>query len=257
MRLHGPERGPPVVLLHGFPLHGGMWVGQREALAGRWRLIVPDLRGHGASDVGDGQYAMDFLADDLFAVLEATTAKPVVGCGLSMGGYVLLRAWEREPVRFRALVLADTRSTADPDAGRLKRLDAVRALRREGLATYADAFVGTALGVTTRTERPAVVEVVKAMIRSNPVAGLVGAQLAMAARTDTTPALAGITVPTLVVVGGEDELTPPDVARELADHVPGARLVTIPRAGHLTPLESPAEFNAALVDFLTEAAPPA
>jgi 3-oxoadipate enol-lactonase len=250
VRLAGPEKAPALVLLHGFPLHGGMWDAQVDALAKKWRVIVPDFRGHGKSEVGDGQYAMDFLADDLFAVLDATSDGPVVACGLSMGGYVLLRAVERDRGRFRALVLADTRSGNDRDDVRLKRLEGVRILRAKGAAGYADAFVKTALGKTTHAKRPEVVEAVKAMVSGNDPVGLVGAMLAMASRTDTTEMLADLHMPTLVVVGDEDALTPPGHSRELATRIPGARLVLIPGAGHLTPLEAPGEFTDALKAFL-------
>lgn len=249
----GPQDGPVLLLLHAFPLHGGMWAAQVEALLGEWRVVVPDFRGFGQSDVGDGQYAIDFYADDLFKLLEAPALAlegPVVACGLSMGGYVLLRAVEREPDRFRALVLADTRSGADDDEGRLKRLAAVRTLRRHGAAAYATSFAESAVGRSTREHRPEVVEAVKAMARANPVAGMVGAQLAMAARTDTTASLARIDVPTLVVVGEEDTLTPPDLSREMAGRIGGARLEVLPGAGHLTSVEAPEAFNRALKGFL-------
>ncbi|MBW3534741.1 MAG: alpha/beta hydrolase, partial [Gemmatimonadetes bacterium] len=123
----GPEDAPAVVFLHGFPLSHRMWEPQMRTLEGRWRVVAPDLRGMGASDSGDGQYGMDVYVDDLFAVLDRLGPGEVVGCGLSMGGYVLLRALEREPGRFRAAVLADTRSTPDDDEGRLKRVAAMRA----------------------------------------------------------------------------------------------------------------------------------
>jgi pimeloyl-ACP methyl ester carboxylesterase len=247
----GPDRAPALVLLHGFPLHGGMWSAQVDALAKQRRVIVPDFRGHGRSEVGDGQYAIDFFADDLFAVLDATAGgKPVIACGLSMGGYVLLRAVEREPDRFSALVLADTRSGSDNDEGKLKRLDAVRTLRAKGAAAYAEAFVKNALGKTTHAKRPAVVAAVTKMAAGNDPRGLIGAQLAMAARTDTSDMLSGLEIPTLVVVGDEDVLTHPDHSREMATRIPRARLVVVPGAGHLTPLETPTEFTAALSGFL-------
>jgi len=253
-QVHGPDDAPALVLLHGFPLHGGMWAAQVAALEGRWRVIVPDFRGFGASDVGDGQYAIDFFVDDLFALLDAPElhmhGQSVVACGLSMGGYVLLRAFERAPARFRALVLADTRSGADTDEGRLKRLDAVRKLRKEGAEAFATGFAAGALGKTTQADRPEVVKAVQAMAASQSVAAMIGAQLAMASRTDTTPALARITVPTLVVVGEEDTLTPPVAAKELAARTQGARLATLPGAGHLTPMETPDAFTQALKGFL-------
>ena len=252
VHLRGPEDGPRVLFIHGFPLTGAMWDAQVECLADKWRLIVPDLRGHGASDVGDGQYAIDFFVDDMFTVLDEVSPElPVVGCGLSMGGYIPLRAFEREPARFRALVFADTKSTADDDAGRLKRLDAVRKIRKEGTAAYGAAFVTGGVGATARAERPEVVEAVKAMTAANDAHGMVGAQLAMAARTDTTAALRTIQVPTLVIVGEEDTLTPPAVAKAMADAVPGGgRLLPIPKAGHLSPMEAPDLFNRGLRDFL-------
>jgi 3-oxoadipate enol-lactonase len=255
LRVHveGSPDAPVLVLLHAFPLHGGMWSAQVKALADRWRVIVPDFRGFGGSDVGQGQYAIDFFADDLFAILDAPTlgvAQPIVACGLSMGGYVLLRAVEREPDRFRALILADTRSGADNDEARLKRLGAVRTMKEKGAAGYADVFADGALGPATKSNRPEVVQQVKEIVRGNPVVGMIGAQLAMASRTDTTAALPKIKVPTLVVVGADDALTPPDASKQMAAQIPGARLEILPGVGHLPPLEAPDAFNQALKPFL-------
>jgi len=118
-----------------------MWDDHVDRWAKRWRVIVPDFCGHGRSEVGDGQYTIDFFVDDLLAVLDAAADGPVVACGLSIGGYVLLRALEREPARFRGLIV-DTRSSADNDAGKLKRVEAMRTLRERGAAGYyAEAFV--------------------------------------------------------------------------------------------------------------------
>jgi 3-oxoadipate enol-lactonase len=246
----GPKDGRPLVLLHGFPLNGGMWRAQVDALAKKWRVIVPDFRGHGQSEVGDGQYAIDFFADDLFLILDELTDGPVVACGLSMGGYVLLRAVERAPERFAALILADTRSGTDRDEARLKRLDGVRTLREKGAAGYAEGFAKGALSKSTHAKQPDVVAAVKEMTRGNDPKGLIGALIAMAARTDTTDMLANLSIPTLVVVGDEDALTHPDHSREMATRIPGARLVVIPEAGHLTPLEAPDAFTGALQGFL-------
>jgi 3-oxoadipate enol-lactonase len=255
LRVHveGSPDAPVLVLLHAFPLHGGMWSAQAKALADRWRVVVPDFRGFGESDVGQGQYAMDFFVDDLFAILDApelAIEQPVVACGLSMGGYVLLRAVEREPKRFRALILADTKTGADNDEGKLKRFDAIRAIRQKGADAYANTFADGALGPTTKSTRPNVVKQVKDMVRSNPVAGMIGAQLAMAARTDTTAVLPKVAVPTLVVVGADDALTPPELSKQMAAKIPGARLEILPGTGHLPALEVPEAFNQALERFL-------
>jgi pimeloyl-ACP methyl ester carboxylesterase len=249
----GPADAPPVVLLHAFPLHGGMWSSQIPALARAHRVIVPDCRGFGRSGVGDGAYTIDLFVDDLFAVLDGAVqpaAAPVAACGLSMGGYVLLRALEREPERFGALVLADTKPAADDAAGRNKRLAAIRTLEERGAGEYAVAFAEGALGAATKQSRPEVVAEVQEMVRSNPVAGMVRAQRAMAARTDTSAVLATINVPTLVVVGAEDAIIPPEVARALAGGIRNARFLEIPGAGHLTPLEAPEAFTQALLTFL-------
>lgn len=244
----GPHGAPVLLLLHAFPLHGGMWSAQIDALGATRRIVVPDFRGFGRSGPGDGQYALDFFVDDVFAVLDAAGAGgPVTACGCSMGGYVLLRAVEREPERFGALVLADTKASADDNEGKLKRLGAVRALREKGAEAYAESFAGGALGRDTRARRPEVVERLKGMVRSNPVLGMVGAQLAMAARTDTSHILSRILVPTLVVAGEQDTLIPPEVSRDMAERIPGARFEAIPEAGHLPPLEAPEAFNRALL----------
>lgn len=246
----GPPDAPVVVLLHGFPLSRAMWEPQLGALAGPWRLVAPDARGVGASEVGDGQTTMETLVDDLFAVLDALGQGPVVGCGLSMGGYILLRALEREPGRFRAAVLCDTRAEADSDEGRLSRAAAIRRIREEGVGRFADGFLASVLAPGTAERSPGLVAGLRRVILANPPAGLRGHLLAMATRTDTTASLSRIAVPTLVVVGAEDALTPPDGARAMAARIPGARTVEIPGAGHLSSVEAPGAFDRALGEFL-------
>lgn len=246
----GPRDAPTVVLLHGFPLSGAMWDPQLASLGRDWRLLAPDARGVGASDLGDGQTTMEMLVEDLFSLLDALAPGPVVGCGLSMGGYVLLRALEREPERFRGVVLCDTRSEADGDAERLSRADAIRRLREQGVPAFTDRFLSSVLAPGTRERDPALVGRLRRMICSNSPAGLRVLLLAMAMRTDTTPSLSRIAVPTLVLAGSEDALTPPEGARVMAARIPGARFEEIPGAGHLSNVEAPGAFDRALSDFL-------
>lgn len=255
VEVRGPEEAPAVLLLHGFPLSRRMWEPQILALEARWRVVAPDLRGMGESGVGDGQYAIDFYADDLFAVMDRLGLDRVVGCGLSMGGYVLLRALERDPGRFRAAVLADTRSAADDDAGRLKRVAAVRSLKRKGTEEYARQFAEVVLGRTTLAKRPELVAWVRETVAAGDVVGLSGAQLAMASRTDTTHVLSQLDMPVLVVVGEEDELTPRDTAGAMAEHLSDGRLAVVPGAGHMSNLENPEEFDRVLIRFLEEVSP--
>jgi len=193
---------------------------------------------------------MESYVDDLIALLDHIGEKRVVVCGLSMGGYVALRAIEREPTRFGGLVLCDTRSGSDSDQGKIGRADAIRALKADGLAPFSESLLPKLLGPTTLGGRPEVVGIVQGMVVEQRVRGVIGALLAMAARTDTTESLHQINVPTLVVVGGEDTLTPPAQARELAARIPDAELEVIPDAGHLSSLENPAAFNEVLGAFL-------
>lgn len=137
VRLHvvarGAREGLSVVFIHGFPFHGGMWEPQLDALSDGHRTVTYDVRGLGRSEVGDGQHTMETFVDDLCAVMDGLETGPAVACGLSMGGYILLRAAEREPERFRALVLCDTRSEADSNEGKLKRAEAIRRVKAEGV----------------------------------------------------------------------------------------------------------------------------
>lgn len=246
----GPPGGPPLVLVHGFPFDRRMWEGQLRGLSGACRMVAYDVRGMGRSPVGDGQYTMELFVDDFFAVVDALGVERVIACGLSMGGYILLRALERDPGRFHGVVLADTRSSADDDEGKLGRASAIRMLREEGSAAYGETVLPRLLGSTTLAEKPEVVETAKAMVRSNDPRGLRGAQLAMLSRTDTTASLPGLGLPVLVLAGEEDALTPPETARAMAARIPGADLEVVPRAGHLSALECPGEFNRHLRAFV-------
>jgi len=246
----GPSTGLPVVFVHGFPFSHAQWAPQLEAFSHRYRVAAYDLRGLGRTEVGDGQYTIEGYVDDLLAALDHLGHDKAVICGLSMGGYVALRAVEREPDRFLGLVLCDTRSGADSNEGKVSRANAARDLKSSGTERFLNAFLPLVLGPTTLGERAQVVEAVERMVREQRVTGLVGAQMAMAARTDTTEALHRITVPTLILVGEEDTLTPPAQAREMAARIPEADLVVVPAAGHVSNLENPEAFNAALGEFL-------
>ncbi|MDD5656453.1 MAG: alpha/beta fold hydrolase [Elusimicrobia bacterium] len=249
-RQEGPRGALPVVLIHGFPLSHAMWDRQVEALRPEFHVAAYDLRGLGASPAGDGQFTMETLVDDLFGLLDALELPDAVLCGMSMGGYVALRAVAREPRRVRGLVLADTRSAADDDAARLARAAAIRAVQREGLAAFADGFLARAFSSAAAAERrPCVAAAREVILRADP-RGVCGAQLAMLSRTDTTPALASIRVPTLVLAGDSDEITPPESARAMTAAIPGARFAVIGGAGHMSSLENPGEFNRLLLDFL-------
>jgi pimeloyl-ACP methyl ester carboxylesterase len=254
IRMHWREtgRGDAVLFVHAFPLHGGMWDDQIDRLPQRWRWLAPDLRGFGGSEAGegDGPLAMDLLADDLAAFLDAVGIDRAVLCGLSMGGYVALAFWRWHSDRVRALVLSDTRAGPDTEQGRAWRRELAERVRREGAVAVADAMLPKLLAERTRRERPEIVDRVRSMIESTPPGTLVRALQGLADRPDSTDLLPTIDVPTLVLVGEEDATTPVSEAEFLQRTIPDARLVVLPGAGHLPNLEAPEAFNRALVHFL-------
>lgn len=245
--------GTPVVLLHAFPLHGGMWLPQLDDLPERWRWIAPDLRGFGESERGggDGPLAMDLLADDVVLLMDHLDVERAVVCGLSMGGYVALSMWNWHPARIDGLILCDTRAGADTEEGRNRRMAMIEAVRdADSPQPVLDALMPKLLSETTRRERRSVVQHVRGMIESTDPETIVEALQGMAERPDSTDLLPGIDVPALVVVGEEDELITREQADFLAKEIPEGRLATIPEAAHLPNLENPRAFNRSLVQFL-------
>ncbi|HEV3165152.1 MAG TPA: alpha/beta fold hydrolase [Isosphaeraceae bacterium] len=247
---NGP--GPVVVLLHGFPFDRGMWEAQQIALGSTYRLITPDLRGHGESAAPTGIYTMDDMADDVVELLDALRiTEPVVLGGLSMGGYVALALAVRHPKRLRGLMLLDTKATADtPEAARGREELAQKVEALGSAEPVVKAMVPKLFSQATRLNRPELIARLEERMLRTPARGVAGALRGMAVRPDRTGELSRISVPTLVIVGSEDVITPPTEARAMAQALPNAELVEIPDAGHLAPLENPAPANAAMLAFL-------
>ncbi len=246
----GAEDGLPVVFIHGFPLNHRMWEPQLAALPPRYRAIAYDVRGHGDSALSDGQFTIEFLVDDLLGLLDYLSVDRAVLCGLSMGGYIALRAIERHPERFCGLILCDTRSEADTNEGRIKRSGTIAAVKERGVQSFADDFLKLILAPVTLESKPVIVAKVKELIVTNKQLGICGTLLALAARTDTTTALAAMDLPTLILVGEHDALTPPTDAQTMQSCLPQAELHVIPNAGHMSNLENPTAFNEQLLAFL-------
>jgi 3-oxoadipate enol-lactonase len=241
-----------VLLVHAFPLHAGMWEPQIQSL-GRFRVIAPDLKGFGGSGAPEdpADYSMDGYADDLKALLEELGLQHAVVVGLSMGGYIALAFVRRYPESVAALVLADSRAEADAGESKDKRTAQQRQVRDTGTGGLIDTLAGALLSPDTMEKKPEIVQHTKRLM-DNPAQGFIGALEAMKNRPDSTDSLVRIDVPTLVIVGENDTVTPPEASRKIHEHVRGSRLVVIPHAGHLSNLEAPKEFNQALEDFLTE-----
>lgn len=245
--------GEPVVFLHAFPLNRTMWAPQTSALAAEWRCLTIDTRGFGESPA-TGPFTVDRYADDVVAVLDHAGIDNATIVGLSMGGYVAFALWRRASDRVRALVLADTRATADSPDGAARRRELIALARSDGASTVADRQLIGLLGKTTRERRPEVEATARVIAESATVDGIVGALEALIARPDSTTTLETITVPTLFIAGDEDVITPPKEARAMHDAVLGSRLEILTRAGHLSNLEAPAAFNVVLSEFLRDSA---
>lgn len=242
----------PILFVHGFPLDHEQWRPQLERLTA-WRCIAPDLRGVRGGAAPAGGYSMGGYADDLAAELDAAGAESAICCGLSMGGYVLFELLRRYSQRVLGLILCDTKAEPDTPEGKAGRNELARVAEREGAAAIAERLLPKLLGPATRAQRPRVVEAVRAMGARLQVAGLVGALVAMRDRPDSVPLLEEIRVPTLVLGGSEDEISPAAGMRAMAQRIRGAKYVVVPEAGHLAPLERPELVNGALEEFLLHA----
>jgi pimeloyl-ACP methyl ester carboxylesterase len=243
-------RGKAVVLLHGFPFDRSMWREQSRELGATCRVITPDLRGLGETPTGDVTVTMGEMAEDVAALLDTLNVERAVLGGLSMGGYVAFEFFRRFPGRVRALVLADTRPQADTDEGRRTREETAQRALRDGMEPIADSMLPKLLSAATRGREPDVVGRVRAMMLATTPEGAAAALRAMAVRRDQTDLLPSIDVPTLIVVGGEDSITPPSDAEAMGEKIKGSRLVRIEGAGHLSNVERPEEFNRALGEFV-------
>ncbi|MGI8619712.1 MAG: alpha/beta fold hydrolase [Gemmatimonadaceae bacterium] len=242
--------GKPFVLLHGFPHNRSLWAPQTSALIEHGRCIAPDLRGFGESG-REGPYSMEQYATDVVGLLENLGIERAVVGGLSMGGYVAFALWRLRPDLVRALVLADTRPGADSPDTRRKRLETMALAREGGAGAVANAQIMGMVGATTRAQNPALVDGLHQMLASAPVEGIIGALQAMMDRPDSTELLPTIDVPTLIIVGEEDALTPVKESRAMHAAILGSRLEVIRGAGHCSNFEKPAAFNHVLGEFLS------
>ncbi len=258
LAVHSSGSGLPLLLLHAFPLDHSMW-SRQTSLADHLRIIAPDLRGFGASaDVGPESIAQ--LADDAVALLDALhVGRPAAVCGVSMGGYVAQHIAARHPDRVAALVLVDTKLEADTPETRAARVDLSAKVGRLGLSILADAMIprlmapvaANADAKTTARHRDNEADL-RRMIIGQRVGTIQAALAALGDRPDMSEPMRHVRAPTLLVVGADDQLTPPECLEAAEKIIPDARLLIVPRAGHLTPLEAPEVFNAAVREFLGE-----
>lgn len=240
-----------ILFLHGFPFDHRMWRHQLAGLA-RWQCIAPNLRGARGGEVPTPAtaYTMSTYADDLVTLLDRAQIRQAVVCGLSMGGYIIFELLRRHPHRVRAAILCNTKAAADsPEAKRGRDALAAKA-QREGTPAVAAELVPRLLARETQRQRPDVVREVTEMIQGQPVVGIVGALHALRERPDSTPLLARVQIPVLVIAGDDDQITPAEGMKNMAEAIPGAEFTLISAAGHLAPLEQPRGVSGAVATFL-------
>jgi len=241
--------GLPVVLLHPFPVHHEFWLPAAQALVSGYRLILPDLRGHGDSGVGEGPATMEKHAADLVRILDHAEVGQARFAGVSIGGYVLFEFWRRYRARVAALALFNTKAPSDsPEAGAVRLRAAADVLER-GAESFFESMVPKLLGETSRHSRPDLVDGAMRMMRKMSPESVAQVQRGMAARPDSMPDLKTINVPTLLVTGDEDILSGPPEADLMRQNIPSSQMKIIRRAGHYSPWEQPEEAGQLLRQF--------
>jgi len=242
--------GPPVVLLHPFPANHEFWIPVVPALASRYRLITPDLRGHGESSLGAGPATMQQHAADIALVMDNAGVDHAPLIGVSIGGYAIFEFWRRFRNRASALVLCNTKAPADTPEARAKRLLVADDVLQRGTEQFFESMAQKLLGETTGRSRPDLVEGALRMMRKMSAENVAGVQRGMAERPDSVPTLKTITVPTLIVTGDEDLMTGLSEAELMKKNIPGSQMKVVAKAGHCSPWEQPEEAGKLLRQFL-------
>jgi pimeloyl-ACP methyl ester carboxylesterase len=242
--------GPPLVLLHPFPVHHEFWLPAAETLATRYRVILPDLRGHGESGVGEGPATMEKHAADIARVMDDAGVGRAPLIGVSIGGYALFEFWRKYRGRVAALGLCNTKAPADNADARAGRLQAAADALERGTEPFFETMAARLMGKTTREARLDLVTGALAMMRRMSPEAVAQVQRGMAERPDSVETLKTMNVPTLIITGDEDILTGVNEAELMHRHIPGSQLRVIPKAGHYSPWEQPQEAAKILRQFL-------
>ncbi len=251
--LHYSEQGQglPVVLLHGYPFSSVIWQTQQQGLSDHYRVITPDLRGHGQSPAPEGVYDMETMARDVLALLDSLGVEKAAIIGHSMGGYVTFALWRLAKDRFAALGLVCSQASPDSDDTRQGRYKTAEKVFGEGSQVVAQAMTPRLFAPNTPEDEP-MMEQIRTIILNTRPSGIIGTLKGMAARPDSTDLLPEINVPVLILTGDKDQIIPPQKAEKMAAAVPSATLATIENAGHLPMLEQPQATTMAIRNFLDE-----
>ena len=246
----GNKNNKTILFIHGFPYDHSMWDNQVESLKENYYCVTYDIRGLGKSYIGDGQYTMEAFVWDLYSVIDGLHIDNPIICGLSMGGYIALRAVEKESAKFSGLILCDTRSEADNNEGKIIRSAAIDKINVEGVESFVNDFVPKCFHKKTPEKMTEMYSRILGITRHQNSVGVKGSLFAMLSRRDTTQSLSKIKIPTLVLVGRKDALTPPEVMQDLAKKIKKSKFFIVPKAGHMSPLENPEFVNEKISNFL-------
>jgi 3-oxoadipate enol-lactonase len=242
--------GPPVILLHPFPVHHEFWLPVAQMLSSRYRLILPDLRGHGESLLGSGPATMQKHATDIARVMDAAGVDRAPLIGVSIGGYAIFEFWRCFRDRVTTLVLCNTKAQADSPEARSARLQVADDVLQRGTEQFFESMVEKVFGETTRRSRPDLAEGALRMMRKMSAENVAGVQRGMAERSDSIATLKTITVPTLIITGDEDLLTGLPEAELMKQNIPGSQIKVVAKAGHYSPWEQSDEVGRLLRQFL-------
>ncbi len=246
----GSDTGLPVIFIHGFPFNKGMWKTQLAALSANHRCIAYDVRGHGNSGAGEGEFSVTQFADDLISFMDLLEIKKSIVVGLSMGGYIVLNAIRKHPNRIAGLVLCDTQCAADTEEGRDKRKKTIAFIQKNGLSIYSEESLKNLFAPASFNSKKEEVQFIQNTILKTPAENICRTLQALANRQETCSSLADIKVPVSILVGSEDKITPPAGALKMQELIKDSELHIIDGAGHLSNLENPEQFNTHLKSFL-------
>ena len=249
---NGSKKNKAMVFVHGFPYDNTMWKEQINFFKDDFLCVSYDVRGLGKSKAGDGQFTIEQFVDDLTSIINNLKIDKPILCGLSMGGYISLRAVERMQNKFSALILCDTKSGADTNEAKINRAKAIKKINNSGFNNFIEEFLTNCFAENFINKNSAEFGKIISHSQNNDPVGVKGCLLAMAARTDTTGFLQKINISTLLICGSEDKLTPPKVMKAMANQIKGADFVVIEGAGHMTPVEKPDIVNQTIKKFLTD-----
>jgi 3-oxoadipate enol-lactonase len=247
----GTEHAETILFVHGFPLDKSMWLHQLNAFKTDFRVIAPDVRGHGETEEGDKPFSIDLFGDDLICFMDRLQLEKVILCGLSMGGYIALNAVSRFPERFSSLVLTDTSCRADTPVAREKRMQTIIAIEQNGLEKYAEESLNRLFAPESLAYKTDETEAVRQMILNTPITSIFNTLKALASREESCSKLSEINIPSLIITGQSDIITPPEIAEFMHQQLPYSRLHILEDAGHMSNMENPDGFNEQLWMFLS------